>query len=44
MEKTEMFVSGTGGYTKYRIPALVVTVQGTVLAFLRGAPSQGRGR
>ena len=33
MEKTELFVSGTGGYTKYRIPALVVTVQSTVLAF-----------
>lgn len=33
MEKTELFVAGEGGYRKYRIPALVASVRGTVLAF-----------
>ena len=33
LEQSDLFVSGTGGYHTYRIPALVVTKEGTVLAF-----------
>ena len=33
LDKTELFVSGEGGYRRYRIPALVVSSRGTVLAF-----------
>ena len=36
MEQSGLFVSGEGGYHTYRIPALVVTVEGTVLAFCEG--------
>jgi sialidase-1 len=32
-EQQELFVSGEGGYARYRIPALAVTTQGTLLAF-----------
>lgn len=32
IERTTLFVSGEGGYSTYRIPALVTTPQGTVLA------------
>lgn len=32
----EVFVSGEGGYHTYRIPSLLVTPQGTVLAFCEG--------
>ena len=28
-----LFISGEGGYDTYRIPALAVTTEGTVLAF-----------
>ena len=42
MERTELFVSGTGGYVRYRIPALVVTVQGTVLAFCEARRRTGQ--
>ena len=31
--KTDLFHGGEGGYKTYRIPALVVTVKGTLLAF-----------
>jgi len=31
--QSKLFVSGKGGYTRYRIPALAVSVQGTILAF-----------
>ncbi len=31
-----LFVSGTGGYNTYRIPALLVTARGTLLAFCEG--------
>ncbi len=31
-----LFISGQGGYDTYRIPALAVTTQGTVLAFCEG--------
>lgn len=33
---SEPFVKGTGGYFAYRIPALVVSPQGTLLAFCEG--------
>jgi sialidase-1 len=33
LEESDLFVSGTNGYHTYRIPALVVTTEGTVLAF-----------
>lgn len=32
-EKTRLFVAGQGGYFCYRIPALVVSTHGTILAF-----------
>ena len=35
-EQTDLFVSGTLGYHTYRIPAIVVTKCGTVLAFCEG--------
>ena len=31
-----LFVSGRGGYHTYRIPAITVTTQGTVLTFCEG--------
>ncbi len=34
--KTDIFVSGEGGYHTYRIPALVATARGTLLAFCEG--------
>jgi len=36
LAETELFVSGTDGYHTYRIPALVVTGRGTILAFCEG--------
>ncbi len=33
LDRIDLFVSGKGGYRKYRIPALVVSARGTVLAF-----------
>jgi sialidase-1 len=35
-EHADIFVSGEGGYHTYRIPALVVTGKGTLLAFCEG--------
>lgn len=35
-EHIDLFVSGTGGYHTYRIPAMAVTTKGTVLAFCEG--------
>ena len=35
-EQTDVFVAGTDGYHTYRIPAIVVTTNGTVLAFCEG--------
>lgn len=32
----EVFVSGWDGYQTYRIPALIVTEKGTILAFCEG--------
>ena len=36
---TEVFVAGEGGYHTYRIPSLIVTAKGTVLAFAEGRKS-----
>lgn len=36
IEQTEVWQSGTGGYHSYRIPALLVTRKGTILAFCEG--------
>ena len=33
-EQTDLFIGGEGGYTVYRIPALITTPKGTVLAFV----------
>ena len=35
-EQTDLFVGGEGGYASYRIPALITTQKGTVLAFVEG--------
>ncbi len=35
-EQTDIYVSGQGGYHTYRIPAIVVSKQGTILAFCEG--------
>lgn len=34
--RTDVFVSGSGGYHTYRIPAVIVTNDGTLLAFCEG--------
>lgn len=39
VEKHDVFVSGEGGYHTYRIPAVVVSPDGTVLAFCEGRKS-----
>jgi len=36
MARQEVFTSGTGGYHTYRIPSLLVTAEGTLLAFCEG--------
>lgn len=36
IEQTPLFVSGEGGYHTYRIPAIITTEMGTVLAFCEG--------
>jgi len=36
LEQQDLFVSGTGGYHTYRIPALLTTRRGSVLAFCEG--------
>ncbi len=40
--QTDLFTAGLGGYHTYRIPALAVTTQGTLLAFCEGRKN-GRG-
>lgn len=42
VEQTPVFVAGQGGYHTYRIPALLPTAKGTLLAFCEGRVS-GRG-
>src|SRR5882762_7102615 len=36
LRQQDIFVAGEGGYRSYRIPALLVTSNGTVLAFCEG--------
>ena len=40
-EETKLFVSGTEGYNTYRIPALVVSNKGTILAFCEARKNAG---
>ena len=35
-EQTDLFIGGQGGYHSYRIPSLITTPKGTVLAFVEG--------
>ncbi len=42
LEQSDVFVSGQEGYHTYRIPAVIVTPKGTVLAFCEGRKG-GRG-
>ena len=35
-QQTDVFISGTDGYHTYRIPSLLVTENGTLLAFCEG--------
>ena len=42
MNKIELFTSGTAGYRRYRIPALVVSARGTVLAFCEARRHSGQ--
>jgi sialidase-1 len=39
LRRTQVFVGGTDGYHTYRIPALLVTGKGTLLAFCEGRKS-----
>jgi sialidase-1 len=41
-EQQDLFVSGEGGYVRYRIPALAVTTEGTILAFCEARKFTGR--
>ncbi len=40
-EEQALFTSGEGGYIRYRIPALVIGQQGTILAFCEGRKETG---
>src|SRR5437763_13318457 len=39
---TDLYVGGAGGYHSYRIPALVATNKGTLLAFCEARKNSGR--
>jgi sialidase-1 len=40
-EQSDLFTAGVGGYHTYRIPALIVTAKGSVLAFCEGRKTGG---
>ena len=42
LQTTDLFVGGKDGYYSYRIPALVVSKQGTLLAFCEGRKESTR--
>lgn len=42
VKKTDVFVSGKDGYHTYRIPAIVRTDKGTLLAFCEGRKNDGK--
>ena len=42
IEQADLFITGTEGYHTYRIPALIVTQAGTVLAFCEARRNNGR--
>jgi sialidase-1 len=42
LEQTDVFVSGTAGYHTYRIPAIVTSTKGTVLAFCEGRKNSAK--
>jgi sialidase-1 len=39
LTSADLFVAGTGGYHTYRIPSVIATRQGTLLAFIEGRKS-----
>lgn len=39
LTKKDVFVAGSGGYHSYRIPAVILTPKGTLLAFCEGRKS-----
>jgi len=42
LNQTDVFVSGREGYHTYRIPAMVVSTKGTILAFCEGRKENSR--
>lgn len=36
LERTDLFISGEGGYNSYRIPAILISNKGTILVFCEG--------
>ncbi len=43
IEQTDLFISGTGGYHTYRIPAILLSPKGHVLAFCEARKESHRG-
>ena len=41
MQSTDLFVRGKDGYHTYRIPAMVTSTNGTLLAFCEGRKNSG---